>query len=231
MNSLLPFIVVGLATGAVYGLAGVGLVLTYRTSGVFNFAHGAVASAGAYSFYELHNKHGVPWPVAVAICILLMAPAMGVGLELIGRQLAGQSAALRVVATVGLLLILLGLAFGVKYQGGLYAAALLPLVVVISRRNARRPSDMWVALARFGALGALCAAPWLLKNGILFHAPLYPFLSRQAPADAWLASFPTGPTAIGTVDSIPAERRKARRSTISGGNAMRNEHSRMPFRR
>ena len=59
MNSLLPFIVVGLATGAVYGLAGVGLVLTYRTSGVFNFAHGAVASAGAYLFYELHNKHGL----------------------------------------------------------------------------------------------------------------------------------------------------------------------------
>ncbi len=110
MSTLLPFIVVGLATGAVYGLAGVGLVLTYRTSGVFNFAHGAVASAGAYLFYELHNKHGMPWPIAVAICILLMAPAMGVGLELIGRQLAGQSAALRVVATVGLLLILLGLA-------------------------------------------------------------------------------------------------------------------------
>ena len=36
MNTLLPFIVVGLATGAVYGLAGVGLVLTYRTSGVFS---------------------------------------------------------------------------------------------------------------------------------------------------------------------------------------------------
>src|SRR5204862_114714 len=105
MNSLLPFIVVGLATGAVYGLAGVGLVLTYRTSGVFNFAHGAVASAGAYLFYELHNKHGLAWPLAVAVCVLLLGPAMGVVLELIGRRLAGQSAALRVVATVGLLLV------------------------------------------------------------------------------------------------------------------------------
>jgi len=110
MNSLLPFIVVGLATGAVYGLAGVGLVLTYRTSGVFNFAHGAVASAGAYLFYELHNKHGVPWPLSVAVCVLLLGPAMGVALELIGRRLAGTTAALRVVATVGLLLMLLGLA-------------------------------------------------------------------------------------------------------------------------
>ena len=110
MNDLLPFIVVGLATGAVYGLAGVGLVLTYRTSGVFNFAHGAIASAGAYAFYEMHTKHGLPWPLAVFVGVFLLGPAMGVLLELIGRRLSGQTAALRVVATVGLLLIVLGLA-------------------------------------------------------------------------------------------------------------------------
>jgi branched-subunit amino acid ABC-type transport system permease component len=110
VNDLLPFIVVGLATGAVYGLAGVGLVLTYRTSGVFNFAHGAIASAGAYAFYEMHTKHGLPWPLAVFVGVVLLGPAMGVLLELIGRRLSGQTAALRVVATVGLLLIVLGLA-------------------------------------------------------------------------------------------------------------------------
>ena len=110
MSDLLPFIVVGLATGAVYGLAGVGLVLTYRTSGVFNFAHGAIASAGAYGFYELHDKHGLPWPIAVAVGVGIIGPAVGLLLELIGRRLSGQTAALRVVATVGLLLIVLGLA-------------------------------------------------------------------------------------------------------------------------
>src|SRR5581483_54381 len=78
--------------------------------GVFNFSHGAIASAGAYLFYELHNKHGVPWPVAVFAGVFLLGPALGVVLELIGRRLAGQSAALRVVATVGLLLMILGLA-------------------------------------------------------------------------------------------------------------------------
>ncbi|MGH9282518.1 MAG: ABC transporter permease subunit, partial [Acidimicrobiales bacterium] len=48
MSQLLPFIVVGVVTGSLYGLAGLGLVLTYRTSGVFNFAHGALAAASAY---------------------------------------------------------------------------------------------------------------------------------------------------------------------------------------
>ncbi|MGH9009823.1 MAG: ABC transporter permease subunit, partial [Acidimicrobiia bacterium] len=110
MNQLLPFIVVGLATGAVYGLAGVGLVLTYRTSGVFNFAHGAIASAGAYLFYEMHTRHGLPWPLAVFVGVFILGPAMGMVLELIGRRLAGTTAALRVVATVGMLLIVLGLA-------------------------------------------------------------------------------------------------------------------------
>ena len=48
---MLPFIIVGLVTGSVYGLAGVGLVLTYKTSGIFNLAYGALATVAAYLFY------------------------------------------------------------------------------------------------------------------------------------------------------------------------------------
>ena len=38
MSDFLPFIVIGISVGAIYGLAGTGLVLTYKTSGIFNFA-------------------------------------------------------------------------------------------------------------------------------------------------------------------------------------------------
>jgi branched-subunit amino acid ABC-type transport system permease component len=110
VRDFLPFVVVGLASGAVYGLGGVGLVLTYRTSGVFNFAHGAIASAAAYAFFELHERHSVPWPLAVVLVVGLFGPLMGVVLELVGRRLAEVGAALRVVATVGLLLAIQGLA-------------------------------------------------------------------------------------------------------------------------
>ena len=44
MSDYLPFIFSGLVTGGIYGLAGTGLVLTYKTSGVFNFAYGALAT-------------------------------------------------------------------------------------------------------------------------------------------------------------------------------------------
>jgi ABC-type branched-subunit amino acid transport system ATPase component/branched-subunit amino acid ABC-type transport system permease component len=101
--NLLPFIVTGLVTGAVYGLAAVGLVLTYKTSGIFNFAHGAVATVAAYAFYELHVVHGLGWVPSAAIVVLLGGPAFGLVLELMARRLEGKSLALRVAATVGIL--------------------------------------------------------------------------------------------------------------------------------
>ncbi len=42
-----------------YGLAGTGLLLTYKTSGILNFAHGAVAAAAAYLFYWLTADLGL----------------------------------------------------------------------------------------------------------------------------------------------------------------------------
>jgi branched-subunit amino acid ABC-type transport system permease component len=110
MSELVPFIVLGLASGAVYGLAGTGLVLTFKTSGVFNFAHGGVAAAAAYVFYELWVRRGVPWPVAAAVCLLIVAPLAGIGLERLARGLADVGPAQRIVATVGLLLVIEGLA-------------------------------------------------------------------------------------------------------------------------
>ena len=105
MSELLPFIVAGLTTGAVYGLAGVGLVLTYKISGVFNFAHGALAAIGAYAFYELHVQSELSWVLSAVIVVGVVGPLMGLILELLARRLQGTSLALRVAATVGLLLL------------------------------------------------------------------------------------------------------------------------------
>ena len=104
MNTFLPFIVVGLATGAVYGLAGIGLVLTYKTSGIFNFGYGAVAALVAFAFYFL-SEHGLPWGAAAALSVLVVAPVLGLLLELMARTLNGASETIKVVATVGLILI------------------------------------------------------------------------------------------------------------------------------
>src|SRR3954454_8065928 len=94
--SYMPYIISGLVTGSVYGLAGTGLVLTYKTSGVFNFAHGALGTVSAYLFYELDVKHGLSWPVAAIICVLIAGPILGLVFELLARSLAESSLATKV---------------------------------------------------------------------------------------------------------------------------------------
>jgi branched-subunit amino acid ABC-type transport system permease component len=110
VKDYLPFIVIGLAQGSVYGLAGNGLVLTYKTSGIFNFAHGTIAALAAYAFYDLRERHHVPWPFALAIVLLVIAPLVGMALEVMGRRLANAPVVMNVVATVGLLVALQQLA-------------------------------------------------------------------------------------------------------------------------
>jgi ABC-type branched-subunit amino acid transport system ATPase component/branched-subunit amino acid ABC-type transport system permease component len=103
---LLPYIVIGLTSGAVYALAGLGLVLTYKTSAVFNFAHGALATVGAYVFYALYVLNNWSWVTAAIAAILVAGPIMGLILEVMARRIQTTSLALRVASTVGLLLVI-----------------------------------------------------------------------------------------------------------------------------
>ena len=110
MSDILPFVVVGLATGSVVSLAAMGLVLTYKTSGLFNFAHGAVAAAGAYVFYELWDQRGLPWPIAAVITLAVAGPLFGLGLELLSRRLGPLDTVPQVLGTIGLLLLIQSIA-------------------------------------------------------------------------------------------------------------------------
>lgn len=110
MKDYLPYIVFGLTTGSVYGLAAMGLVLTYKTSGLFNFAHGAVGAAAAFAFYELHQVQGLPWPIAALVSVLALGAAMGVLLERLADRLSQVTTTSKIVATIGLLLTVRALA-------------------------------------------------------------------------------------------------------------------------
>ncbi len=109
MNSYLPFVVSGIATGSIYGLAATGLVLTYKTSGIFNFGHGAIATAAAYFFYYLHIEHGWDWVPALVVAVAVAGPVLGFVMEPIARRLSQQRTAAKIVGTVGLILLVQGL--------------------------------------------------------------------------------------------------------------------------
>jgi ABC-type branched-subunit amino acid transport system ATPase component/branched-subunit amino acid ABC-type transport system permease component len=105
---MLPFIVAGLTTGSIFALAAVGLVLTYKTSGIFNFAHGSLATASAFLFYFLHVQHAMPWQFAAIVCVVVAGPVMGWVIEMIARRIASARLPMKVLAMIGVLLAIQG---------------------------------------------------------------------------------------------------------------------------
>jgi branched-chain amino acid transport system permease protein len=102
-----PFIVSGLALGGVYALSGVGLVVLYRATGVLYLAFGAVGAMGALIAYSAIQA-GTPGWVAWIVCILFGgAVTLAYGM-LFGPPLAGRDPLVKMVATLGLTLILFG---------------------------------------------------------------------------------------------------------------------------
>lgn len=107
MIDLFPFVVTGVVTGCIYAIAAMGLVLTYRTTGLFNFAHGALGMAVAYAFYQLRTEWGWPTALAMLVALAVVAPLLGVVIDrLLFRSLEQASQASKVVVTVGLLILL-----------------------------------------------------------------------------------------------------------------------------
>ncbi|MER3452751.1 MAG: ABC transporter permease [Acidimicrobiia bacterium] len=98
-----PFVVGGLVVGGIYAIATLGLVLTYTSSRVFNFAHGAIAFFVALTFHELAVEHGWPRWVAGTFAIVVAGPGLGLVLwAVLFRRLTEAPAHVRLVSTVGL---------------------------------------------------------------------------------------------------------------------------------
>ena len=77
---------------------------------------------------------------------------------------------------------LVGLSFGVKYHGALYGVALVPVLLAQPRWAFRERAELGRAILIAGGF----AAPWLLKNFVLFGVPLYPFVA-QPVLPPWFA--------------------------------------------
>jgi branched-chain amino acid transport system permease protein len=63
VSQYILFALLGLAPGAVYAALGLGLAVTYRGTGVVNFAYGAIAMAGCFVYVNLRNSGQLNLPV------------------------------------------------------------------------------------------------------------------------------------------------------------------------
>jgi branched-chain amino acid transport system permease protein len=104
VNEFVLSLVGGIASGAVYGLMGLGLVIIYRSTDVVNFAVASMALAAMYLAATLHGAG-----VAVALALLIGVVAGGVGgvvaREIVLRPLGPGQLFSALVITMGLSLI------------------------------------------------------------------------------------------------------------------------------
>lgn len=111
MQEFLSTTLAGLAIGAIYAIAATGLVVTYTTSGVFNFAHGATGMLGAFTYWQLRIAWHWSAPAALLTVIVVAAPLYGVVVErVLIRALDPNDFATTLVVTVGLLIFSIGVA-------------------------------------------------------------------------------------------------------------------------
>src|SRR5713101_4660457 len=103
------FLVVGVSLGGVYAIFAAGLVVTYSTTGIFNFAHGAIACFLAFTYWDLRvNRHWAA-PLALFVVIFVLAPLIGIGLDvLLMRRLRNAPLVVQLMVTVGLMLTFMG---------------------------------------------------------------------------------------------------------------------------
>jgi branched-chain amino acid transport system permease protein len=111
MTAFEGFLITGLVTGCIYALIAMGLVVTYTTTGIFNFSHGAIAMVAAYTYWQLWQGWGLNVYLSFLLVLLVIAPLFGLIIEVfLMRPLRGAPVDLTLVVTLGLLLLLVGVA-------------------------------------------------------------------------------------------------------------------------
>jgi branched-chain amino acid transport system permease protein len=101
-------VVSGLASGGIYALLALALVIIHRSTGVINFAQGEMATLSAYICWTFIVNHGWPyWPAFVAT--LLLSFVGGIGLHRLVIRPVERGNVLRIViVTIGLLVAING---------------------------------------------------------------------------------------------------------------------------
>ena len=108
LKHLAQYLLGSVGFGGVYALAGLGLVLIFKTSGVVNFAFGALATMVTFVLWSVLNTAGLPLWVAWAAAV---AAALAVGALteiLLLERLRRAPVLIQIVLTLGLLLVVQG---------------------------------------------------------------------------------------------------------------------------
>jgi len=103
---LIPAVLNGLMTGAVYALVALGLTLIYGVLHIINFAHGALLTAAMFAAFFAHKLLGLdPYLAAVALTPLFYLVGYGLQRFVIGPAAHGEDRNILLV-TLGLAVVI-----------------------------------------------------------------------------------------------------------------------------
>jgi ABC-type branched-subunit amino acid transport system ATPase component/branched-subunit amino acid ABC-type transport system permease component len=131
MTTFLTLLISGLVSGALYSVYATGITLTFSTSGIYNFAFGAVAFLVDLLFYQLVVAIPLnPW-LAAAICVLVFAPLLGLAMERsVFAAMARGPEVSRIVGSIGLVIALPAIGLFFVQILGSHAASVQSLALV-----------------------------------------------------------------------------------------------------
>ena len=159
MEPYLPFVIIGITTGAVYALASLGLVLTYRASGVFNFAHGAIGMFCTYLFYS--QRQHLPTGLALILTLTVVAPLVGIVVDMLFRHVASAGPIAQIASSVGLLVGLQGLVVAIYGGNTRQVAPIFPTGVFrIAGLNVGVDQAVVVFVSLVAGLGLMAFFRW-----------------------------------------------------------------------
>ncbi|HZP28831.1 MAG TPA: ABC transporter permease [Acidimicrobiia bacterium] len=100
---VIQWLIEGFPVGCVYALVAIGLVLTYKTTGVFNLAFSAQAFFSAWVMYDFVELNHRPLWLGFVVSVLIAAPALGFVLDrALFRYMRTASGVVKLVTALGL---------------------------------------------------------------------------------------------------------------------------------
>jgi branched-chain amino acid transport system permease protein len=197
VQQILLFILLGLGSGALIAAIALGVVATYRGSGIINLSVGAVAMLAGYAFWSLTSGQFATLDTALALAIsLVFVLVVGALIELLAfRPLRTAAPLAKLVSSLAVLLIAQAsmlLAFGTTQKP---SRQILPQTIVQLSDTVLIPVDRFILA---GLVIVLTAVLWVLYRWTRFG------LATRAASESEVAAILSGqsPNLISMVNTL-----------------------------
>jgi branched-chain amino acid transport system permease protein len=180
VSNFLAAIIIGITIGSTLTLVGLGLVLIFRATDTFNFAHGEFMALGAFLVGYWQAKTGLPFAIALVLSLVATSGVGGITYRLVLSRTIGLPMFMPVIATLGVASIMDGV-FQLWFGANQYIITIPGMPGGVADLGGVRVATATLVLTAAGFIVAGCCTFVFMFTGV-------GRLVRAAGQDALLAS-------------------------------------------